>query len=171
MTQEALICVGMLADNNYTTVFLPNNRGVAIYKANGIEIKSHKPAVLQGWRDKRGLWMVLMKEEVSPSIDVAQVTNSVYELPSTKEVVRFLHAALGFPTKATLLTAARNGNLLTFSGLTSENISKHFPESDETQIGHMKQEKQRVRSTKVIDEDAMISHKPTPGEKHKDMCL
>ena len=63
---------------------------------------------------------------------------SVYELPSTKEVVRFLHAALGFPTKATLLTAARKGSLVTFPGLTPENISKHFPESDETTKGHMK---------------------------------
>ena len=65
---------------------------------------------------------------VSPSIDVAESANSVYELPSTKEVVRFLHAALGYPTKATLLTTAKHGNLVTFPGLMPENISGHFPE-------------------------------------------
>jgi hypothetical protein len=92
----------------------------------------------------------------------------VYELPSTKEVVRFLHAALGFPPKATLLTAARNGNLVTFPGMTPENISKYFPESDETLKGHMKQTKQGVRLTKVIDEDAMLEFQPSPGVKHKD---
>ncbi|KAL7486728.1 hypothetical protein ACHAW6_012322 [Cyclotella cf. meneghiniana] len=56
--------------------------------------------------------------------------------------IRFLHAALGFPTKATLLTAIRNGNLVTFPGLTTNNVSKHFSESDETQKGHMKQTRQ-----------------------------
>eukprot|EP00804_Cyclotella_cryptica_P014672 CCRYP_012702-RA/>CCRYP_012702-RA protein AED:0.39 eAED:0.45 QI:0/0/0/1/1/1/2/0/172 len=49
--------------------------------------------------------------------------------------IRYLHAVLGFPTKNTLLAAIRNGNLTTFPGLTSANITKHFPESDETQKG------------------------------------
>ena len=70
-------------------------------------------------------------KSVSPELDVAETAMNVYELPSTKEVVRFLHAALGYPTKATLLTAAQNGNLVTFLGLTPENIKHHFPESDE----------------------------------------
>ena len=35
----------------------------------------------------------------------------------------------------------------------------------------MKQIKQGVRSTKVVDEDAMHMFKPTPGKKHKDVYL
>ncbi len=70
-----------------------------------------------------------------------------------------------------LLMAARKGNLITFPGITPENISKHFPESDETTKGHMKQVKEGVRSTKVIDEDAMLDSNPTPGGKHKDVYL
>jgi hypothetical protein len=85
--------------------------------------------------------------------------------------VRFLHAALGTPTRATLLTAAHHGNLVTFPGMTPENISRHFPESDETQKGHMKQTKQGVRSTKIVDEDAMLRFKQQPGVKHKDVYL
>jgi len=96
---------------------------------------------------------------------------SVYDLPNTKEVMRFLHASLGTPTRATLLTAAQNGNLVTFPGMTPENISRHFPESDETQKGHMKQTKQGVRSTKVVDEDAMLGLQQKPGIKHKDVYL
>ncbi len=94
-----------------------------------------------------------------------------YDLPSTKEVVRFLHAALGFPTKATLLTAIHNKNLVTFPGLTANNVSKFFPESDKTQKEHMKQTRQGVRSTKVPDEDALLQQPPTPGIKHKDAYL
>ncbi|KAL7501936.1 LOW QUALITY PROTEIN: hypothetical protein ACHAXN_000591, partial [Cyclotella atomus] len=131
------------------------------------------PALLQGWRKAGGLWAVPIvdKPTSSPALAGKDVAMNVYELPSTKEMVRFLHAALGFPTKATLLTAIRNGNLVTFPALNVSNVIKHFPESDETQKGHMKQSKQGVRSTKVIDEDAMLEFKPTPGVKHKDVYL
>jgi len=98
---------------------------------------------------------------------------NVYEFPSTKEVVRFQHAALGFPTKATLLTSIHNNNLATFPGMTADNIRKFFPESNQTQKGTMKQMRQGVRSTKVIDKDKMLeaeTHpKPTPGVKIKDV--
>ncbi len=83
--------------------------------------------------------------------------------------MRFLHAVLGTPTRATLLNAAQHGNLITFPGMTPENISPHFPKSDETQKGHMKQTKQGVRSTNIVDEDAMLGFKQQPGVKHKDV--
>jgi hypothetical protein len=103
MQQKALLSVGTLADNGYTTVFLPGQQGVQIYGANDINISPNAPPSLQGWRDERGLWMVPIVDEptISPGIDVVESANSVYELPSTKEMVRFLHAALGYPTKAT----------------------------------------------------------------------
>ena len=110
-------------------------------------------------------------QDVSLGLDVAENALNVFELPSMKEVVRFLHAALCYPTKATLLTSAQRGNLVTFPGLTPENINRHFPESDETQKGHMRQTRQGVRSTKVIDEDAMLGAPIQPGIKHKDLYL
>jgi hypothetical protein len=126
-----------------------------------------KPPLLQGWQDTGGLWTV-------PPI-AEETAMNVYELLSTKEVIRFQHAALGFPTKATLLTAIRHKNLITFPGLISKNVNKFFPESDETQKGHMKQTKQGVRSTKVIDENAMLEVEaillPKPGVKHKEVYL
>jgi hypothetical protein len=168
--QELLVSVPVLSSNGYTTVFLPGIGGVKIYEKGGVNIVAKSPPVIQGWRDGRGLFMVPIADEatISQSIDIHESANSIYESPSTKEVVRFLHAALGFPTKATLLTAARHGNLATLPGLTPENISRHFPESEETQKRHMKQKKQGVRSTKVVDEDAMLSFQPV---KHKDVYL
>ena len=129
--------------------------------------------MLQGCRNEAGLWTVPLRDDalISTSLDVNEAALNVYDLPSTKEVVRFLHAALGFPTKETMLTAARNGNLVTFPGLSITNINKHFPESDETQKGHMRQSRQGVRSTKVIDEDTNLNFKSTPGVKHKDVYL
>jgi hypothetical protein len=173
MQQKALMSVGTLANNGYTTVFLPGRQGVKIYHADDVSISPIAPPSLQGWRDDRGLWMVPIADStaIRSSSAGAESANSVYELPSTTEVVRFLHAALGYPTKATLLNAAKHGNLVTFPGLTPENIARHFPESDETQKGHMKQTKQGIRSTKVVDEDAMLAFEPSPGVKHKDVYL
>ncbi len=144
-----------------------------IFRANDVVISSTAPPALQGWQDGNGLWMVPVVDDnpITPCLDVAESAMSVYELPSTKEVVRFLHAALGHPTQATLLTAAQHGNLVTFPGLTPKNISRHFPESDETQKGHMKQTKQGVRSTKIVDKDAMLGFKQQPDVKHKDVYL
>ena len=97
-----------LANNGYTTVFLLGHKGLNVFHANDVNISSIAPPALQGWRDDRGLWMVHVtdKTTISQNIDIAKTEISVYELPNTKEVVRFLHAALGTPTRATLLTAS-----------------------------------------------------------------
>jgi hypothetical protein len=146
MSQPALMSVSTLTNYGYTTVFLP----VDIFRADDVIISSTAPPAPQGWRDGRGLWMVPVVDDtaISHGLDIAETAMGVHKLPSTKEVVRFLHAALGNPTQATLLTAAQHGNLVTFPGMTPQNISRHFPKSDETQKGHMKQTKQGVRSTK-----------------------
>jgi hypothetical protein len=69
--------------------------------------------------------------------------------PSTKQSIRYLHAAAGFPVKSEWIKAIKAGNYVTWPELTTEAVSKHFPESDETHKGHMKQQHQNVRSTKV----------------------
>ena len=170
---QALMSVSPLANNGYTTIFHPYQQGVTVHDADSFRLTVTSPPVLQGCRNTAGLWTVPLTDgaTISRGHPVYEAALSVYDLPSTKEVVRFLHAALGFPTKATLLTAAQNGNLVTFPGLTPDNINKHFPESEETQKGHMRQTRQGVRSTKVPDEDAVLETKPQPGVKHKDAYL
>ena len=65
-------------------------------------------------------------------------------------MVRYLHAAAGFPVKDTWLKAIKAGNYKTWPGITAENINKHFPDSVETLKGHMKKQRQNVRSTKQV---------------------
>ncbi|KAL7475335.1 hypothetical protein ACHAW6_001256, partial [Cyclotella cf. meneghiniana] len=74
---------------------------------------------------------------------------NVHELPSTKEVIRFLHAALGFPTKAMPLTAIWNGNLASFPTLNTANVTKHFPDK-ESLIKAYQAIHNRWKATKVI---------------------
>ncbi len=38
-----------------------------------------------------------------------EAASNVYELPSTEKIVKYLHTALGFPTKSTMMKAIRSG--------------------------------------------------------------
>ena len=73
--------------------------------------------------------------------------NHVYELPSVEPDIRYLHAAAGFPTKATWLKAIRKGNFLSWPIKNVMNVHKYFPESEETQRGPIRSQRQGVSST------------------------
>jgi hypothetical protein len=66
-----------------------------------------------------------------------------------KELIRYLHATAGFPVKETWIDAIKAGNYTTWPGLNVKVVNRYFPESDEKQKGHMKKQRQNVRSTKV----------------------
>ena len=63
------------------------------------------------------------------SFELKRVANNVYELPSTAQAIRYLHAACGFPAKSTWVKAIRKGNYVGWPFLTVEAVNKHFPES------------------------------------------
>jgi hypothetical protein len=69
---------------------------------------------------------------------------NVYSLPLISWVIIYLHAAAGFPTKPAWLKAIANGNYKSWPGVTTANDKKHFPESIETQKGHIKKQRQNV---------------------------
>ena len=97
----------------------------------------------------------------------ANTIYNVYELPSIEQSIRYLHAAAGFPTKATWLKAIRRGNYNTWPLVNVKNVNKHFPESEETQQGHMRTQRQGVRSTKIKIklEDEQNENDPPPPTK------
>jgi hypothetical protein len=68
-------------------------------------------------------------------------------LSNTCQSLMYYHPLAGFPVKETFMDAVRVGNYATWTGLTTTLISKHFPNSEETQKGHMKGQRKGVRST------------------------
>ncbi len=70
------------------------------------------------------------------------------DLPSMGALVGFYHACLGFPVKQTWLDAIKAGNCDSFNGLTYSNAARYCPDSDETIMGHLSQQRQNVWSTK-----------------------
>ena len=89
---------------------------------------------------------------------IRESISNVYDLPSTQQTIRYLHAAAGFPTKATWLK--RIQNYQTWPMVNVKNVNKYFPESEETQQGHMKNQRQGVRSTKIKLKDTDEEEQP-----------
>ena len=86
--------------------------------------------------------------KIRGSIKGDESINSVYELPNLQQVVRWYHAAAGYPTKQTWLKAIDAGFFATWPLLTAKAVKRHYPDTETTSKGHMKRVKSGVRSTK-----------------------
>jgi hypothetical protein len=100
---------------------------------------------------------------------VTERANAIFELPSTRQTILYHHASAGFPVKETFLNAVRAGNYATWPGLTIATLHKYFPNLDETQKGHMKGQRQEIRSTKqkaldhLVESERLVKIKLEPG--------
>ena len=128
---NTLIGVGPVYDANCTIVF--KKKDLTLLSPEG------KP-VLIGWREKKlpRLWSFPLKPNYN-SINNYITTNqkspaahSAYNLPSIESLVRYIHAAAGFPVKSTWLKSIKKLNFETWPGLTYTNADKYFPHAVET---------------------------------------
>ena len=86
-------------------------------------------------------------------------------LPSIEAIIRYLHAAAGYPKKKTWLQGIRAGNYLTWPYVNVKNVNKYFPESEETEYGHMQGTRQGFRSTKIrVKQEVDITNEPNEQE-------
>ena len=70
-------------------------------------------------------------------------------MTSKASLIQYLHQAAFCPPKATLLKALHNNQFVTWPSLTVKAVQKYLPESSPaTDKGHMKRQKQGIRSTK-----------------------
>jgi len=77
--------------------------------------------------------------------------HNVYELPSVEPTIWYLHGAAGFPTKTSWLKAICKGNYFSWPLINVKNVAKYFPESEETQKGHMRGQHQGVHSMRMTE--------------------
>ena len=84
-----------------------------------------------------------------------------------QDLARYLHASCWSPPISTFLRAIKNGNFLTWPGLTTQLITKHLPPSIATAKGHLDQESKNLQTTKVTIklEDEAIDYHPTQHSK------
>jgi hypothetical protein len=82
---------------------------VLIYDGEELTMTINKEAILRGWQETSGLWRVPLAETTTStkskyvllSKETDHTINNVYDLPSTAETIRYLHASAGFPSKTT----------------------------------------------------------------------
>eukprot|EP00804_Cyclotella_cryptica_P021956 CCRYP_000903-RA/>CCRYP_000903-RA protein AED:0.16 eAED:0.16 QI:0/0/0/1/1/1/4/0/960 len=60
---------------------------------------------------------------------VLSQAHSVYDLPSTEQAIKWMHAVCGYPVKSTWLKAVQAGNFIGWPLLTAKNVQKYYPDS------------------------------------------
>ena len=72
-----------------------------------------------------------------------------YDLPSTRNLIEYLHCVAGSPKKSTFQRAVKAGNYKSFPGLSVENVARYCPENaTATVLGHLTQTPKGLRSTR-----------------------
>ena len=100
-----------------------------------------------------------------------EAIQNVYELKTSPELVRYLHAAAGFPTKPQWIAAIKNKQYASWPGLSVDTVRRHFPESDETHKGHGRKTPSGLRSTKTKEYKTIDSDDAFQFNSHEDAPL
>jgi hypothetical protein len=143
---------------------------VSIYDAQNATLKVSRAAILRGWLDKKeNLWRIPLvpiilnnntetvlvnkppTEFLPNRLPPIEAIHNIYELKTQPELVQYLHALAGFPTKPTWIEAIKNNHYASWPSLTVKAVTKHFPESKETMKGHRQKGKSGLRSTKTTE--------------------
>ncbi|KAL7486747.1 hypothetical protein ACHAW6_012336 [Cyclotella cf. meneghiniana] len=164
---------------NDSNIFISTQDGATVHKEHDVLITCKGEPILVGMHDKHGCYRIPLIQHkgnwqpCSPSEKAGltlQHAKSVYDLPSTKEAIEWMHAMCGYPGKSTWAKAAQAGNLIGWLLLTAKNIQKYYPDTTETPKGHLNQTRTNVRSTKPKPVPLEAFHSPhLKGRKVRDV--
>ncbi|EJK62784.1 hypothetical protein THAOC_16590 [Thalassiosira oceanica] len=169
--RDSLESTTKYADEGFVVVQHPHFDGITVHRKEDVVIDWSSKPIRTGWRDtetdlyrwelraplseRQQTWLQGESPTVTQAIldtrlpeGTTVLAHNVYELPSIREAVRFMHAVCGFPAKSTWIKAIRNKHYVGWPLLTVTNVHKHFPETVETPRGHLNQSRAGVRSTR-----------------------
>jgi hypothetical protein len=139
--------LGKLCDNECSVTFTQDQVAVS---GNGKD-------VMYGSRDpKSRLWRVNLKQKMKPEIVQC---NHAHDNNNQKDLISYLHAACFSPVKSTWIKAIKNGNFSSWPGLNEHNVEKYLSKSTSTAKGHLNQQRQNSRTTKIKDAQFLDSEK------------
>jgi hypothetical protein len=151
----SLMSVGKTADNGTVSVFTKD--GINVFKEEDVLITCKGEPILIGVRDGHGQYRILLMQQRGrwqpwrPSKQARkafQQANSIYNIPLTKQAIKWMHAVCVYPVKLTWLKAIKASNYVGWPMLNEHNVEKYYPESIETPKGHLNQTRKNVQSTK-----------------------
>jgi hypothetical protein len=137
--------VGQLCDNGCSVTFTQAQ----------VTVSRNGKCVMYGSRDpKSRLWRVDLKQ----IFETNQVQcNHAHDNSNQKDLINYLHAACFSPVKSTWITAIKNGNFTSWPGLTEHAVEKHLSKSTSTTKGHLNQQRQNDRTTKIKDAKVIVT--------------
>jgi hypothetical protein len=147
--------VGKTADNGMISIF--SKHGVSVHKETDVLITYKGNPILIEVRDENGRYRIPLVQQrgswqprrpSKKAKSALRQANSVYDLPSTEQAIKWMHVVCGYPVKSTWLKAVKAGNYVGWPMLTERNVQKYYPETSETAKGHMNQTRKNVRSTR-----------------------
>jgi hypothetical protein len=169
--------VGKTSDDDTVSVFM--KEGVNVFKEKDVLITCKGEPILIGIQDNQGRYQIPLMHQRGhwqprrPSKQAQKAlrqANSVYNLPSTEQAIKWMHVLCGYPVKSMWLKAIIAGNYMGWPMLTARNVQKYYPETIKTAKGHLNQTRKNVRTTKVKAtplETCNISH--LHGKKVRDV--
>ena len=104
----SLMSVGQTSDDGNVSIFTKD--GVTVYKEEDVLITCKGKPILIGKRNERGRYRIPLmqnrgqwqpQQPTKKSKRYLQQANSVYDLPSTEEAIKWMHAVCGYPVKST----------------------------------------------------------------------
>jgi hypothetical protein len=114
---------------------------------------------MYGSRDpKSGLWRVDLKQKMKPKTSQC---NHAHDNNNQKDLINYLHAACFSPVKSTWIKAIKNGIFKSWPGLNEQNVEKYLSTTTSTAKGHLNQQRQYSRATKIKDAEK-IDAEPDP---------
>jgi hypothetical protein len=114
---------------------------------------------MYGSRDpKSRLWRVNLKQKLTTKLSQC---NHAHANSNQKDLINYLHAACFSPVKSTWIIAIKNGNFSSWPRLNEQNVEKYLTKSTSTAKGHLNQQRQNARATKIKDA-AKIDSEPDP---------
>jgi hypothetical protein len=143
-----IFIVPELADKTLMSISQLCDAGCQVtFDTNEVNVYHKGEVVLTGSRMTNvALWQ--MDQPITTRIKEEHFASAAIHFNTMAEIVRFSHAAMGYPVLATLDKALENGWVTGIPGLTRQTLRKHPPFSDATIKGHMAQTRKNVRSTK-----------------------
>jgi hypothetical protein len=151
LVHNSLVSVGQLCDNGCSFTFIHDQ----------VTVTKDKKCVMHRSRDpKSRLWRVDLKHKFEKH---EVQCNNAHTNNNQKVLINYLHAVCFSPVKSTWITAIKNGNFLSWPGLTEHAVEKHLSKSTATTKGHLNQQRQnarttQIKSTKASNQETDIDH-------------
>ena len=125
--------VGKTADDGNVSIFGQDD--VTVHKESDVLITCKCEPLLIGVCDENGRYRIPLIQNCGqrtpqkPSKQARTTlhqANSVYDLPSTEQTIKWMHATCGFPVKPTWLKAFQAGNFNGWPLSTAKNVQRYY---------------------------------------------